>query len=220
MDSREFKDSIYSQFARISKALSSPKRFEIMDYLTQGEKTVEKLSQETKMSVANTSKHLQSLLEAKLVKTRKEKNYVYYSISDENVMNVIFTIKQLAEDKFSDLPHWRKNYIEKNDSIPVVKLEDIIQKIQDKKAMLIDVRPKDEFETAHIRGAESIPIDHLKDHIISLPKDKVIYTYCRGPYCVFASEAVEYLRDHGFEAYRIEEGVNEWKKHKLVLKKT
>ncbi|HLS10439.1 metalloregulator ArsR/SmtB family transcription factor [Lentibacillus sp.] len=216
MEQREFKDTVYGHFAKISKALASPRRFEIIDYLSQGTKTVEKLSKETKMSVANTSQHLQSLLEAKLVKFRKEKNFVYYSLVDDNVGQVVLMIKGLAENNFSDVTKTRKEYIEKSEKIQMIELKDMLEEIQNKTAVLIDVRPRDEFDSYHISGATSIPVDDLDTHIESLPKDKKIIAYCRGPYCVFASRAVKLLNERGYEAYRIEEGINEWKEFKYI----
>lgn len=211
MEPRKFKDLVYGQFAQISKALSSPKRFELLDYLSQGPKTVERLSKETKMSVANTSKHLQSLLNAKLVTFSKEKNFVIYTLTDEKVVEVLRSIKYLSEIQFSDLNHWRKDYIERNKKIEVVQLKDMLEQVQNGEAVLIDVRPEDEYENQHISGSLSVPIRSLKEHLSSLPKDKKIIAYCRGPYCVFATQAVETLNSLGYDAYRIEEGVYEWK---------
>ncbi len=211
MEHREFKDLIYNEFSRISKALSSPKRFELVDLLTQGPKTVEKLAIETKMSVANTSKHLQALLEAKLVKFSKDKNFVYYSIYDQTVSEVLRTIINIAETRFSDLSKWKREYIERDHKIRTIPLEEMVDKLQEDEAILIDVRPHEEFENKHISGALSIPLQNLTEHIPSLPKDKKIIAYCRGPYCVYATEAVEILNFLGYEAYRIDEGVHEWK---------
>jgi rhodanese-related sulfurtransferase len=211
LEPREFKDVVYSQFARISKALSSPKRFELVDYLSQGPKTVERLSNESKMSVANTSKHLQSLLEAKLVTFHKEKNYVYYSLADDHVVGLLHSIKGLAEMQFNDMNHVRKEYIGRNEKIRLVELKDMLHELKNGKAILIDVRPEDEFMNEHIKGARSVPVQELEEHLSSLPKDKKIIAYCRGPYCAFATQVVETLTAHGFEAYRMEEGVHEWK---------
>ncbi|MED0965315.1 metalloregulator ArsR/SmtB family transcription factor [Bacillus paramycoides] len=211
MESREFKDLIYGQFARISKALSSPKRFELLDYLSQGPKTVEKLSQETQMSVANTSKHLQSLLDARLVKFNKSKNFVYYYLADDKVAEVISSIRNLTEKQFLDISHWKKEYLERDETIRIVHLKDIFNEITDGEFVLIDVRPQEEFENKHIPGAISVPVQDLEEHLSLLPKNKKIIAYCRGPYCAFASQAVEKLSSLGYEAYRMEEGVNEWK---------
>lgn len=216
MEPREFKDFIYDQFARVSKALSSPKRFELLDYLSQGPKTVERLASETKMSVANTSKHLQALLDAKLVNFNKDKNFVYYALADEKVVEVLLSIKDVAETRFADITLSREEYIGRNATINLVRLKDIFEEITDGKVMLIDVRPLEEYENQHIPGALSIPLQNIEEYLSSLPKDKKIIAYCRGPYCVFATQAVEVLNSLGYEAYRMEEGVNEWKQTEFV----
>ncbi|MGE7766877.1 ArsR/SmtB family transcription factor [Peribacillus sp. NPDC096540] len=216
MEPRDFKDLVYGQFSRISKALSSPRRFELLDYLSQCPKTVENLSKETKMSVANTSKHLQALLEAKLVKYSKDKNYVYYSLSDDKIVEVLYSIKNLAEMQFTDITHWKKVYIGRGETIRTVRLTEVLDEINDGEAVLIDVRPENEYENEHISGAISMPIQNLEGHLSSLPKDKKIIAYCRGPYCLFATQAVETLNSLGYEAYRMEEGVNEWKKAEYI----
>ncbi|WP_342527361.1 metalloregulator ArsR/SmtB family transcription factor [Chryseomicrobium sp. FSL W7-1435] len=211
MEPRDFKDFVFGHFAKISKALSSPRRFEILDYLSHAPKTVEKLAKETNMSVANTSQHLQSLLEAKLVKFTKEKNFVYYSLADDQVVEALRAIRNLAETRSPDIEYQRKEYIERNDQVKVVELESMLQELQDGEAILIDVRPEEEYDTQHILGAVSIPLHELENRISSLPQDKKIIAYCRGPYCLFATQAVEVLNSYGYEAYRIEEGVNEMK---------
>ena len=216
MEPREFKDFVYDQFARISKALSSPKRFELLDYLSQGPKTVEKLSIETKMSVANTSKHLQSLLDAKLVKYSKDKNFVYYSVSDDKVVEVLLSIKGVAETRFADITLSREEYIGRNETIKMVRLKDVFEEITNGEVTLIDVRPQEEYNNQHIPGAISLPLLNIEDYLSSIPKDKKTIAYCRGPYCVFATQAVEVLNSFGYEAYRMEEGVNEWKQSEFV----
>lgn len=211
MEPREFKELVYGQLAQIGKALSSPRRFELLDYLSQGPKSVERLAKETKMSVANTSQHLQTLLKAKLVTFNKDGNFVYYELANENLVAVLDSIKYLSEVQFSDLTYRRKDYIEQNKKIEVVQLIDMLEQVQNGEAVLIDVRPEDEYKNQHISGSLSIPIESLEEHLSSLPKDKKIIAYCRGPYCLFATQAVETLTSLGYEAYRIEEGVHEWK---------
>lgn len=216
MEPRDFKDFVYGHFAKINKALSSPRRFEILDYLSHSPKTVEKLSKETSMSVANTSQHLQSLLEAKLVKFTKDKNFVYYSLADDKVVEALRAIRNLAETRSPDIEYQRKEYIERNDKVKVLQLESMLQELQNGDAVLIDVRPEEEYEAQHISGAMSIPLHELESHISSLPPNKKIIAYCRGPYCLFATQAVEVLNSFGYEAYRIEEGVNEFKHSEYI----
>lgn len=211
MGSREFKDFIYSHFSKISKALSSPKRFELLDLLSQSPKTVEELANETSMSVANTSKHLQALLEARLVSFKKNKNYVIYEITDDSIYDILSIIKKLTEKQMVEVKYKRMDYISKPTELNALSVEELSTYIENQDAELIDVRPKKEFETEHIPGAKSIPINELKEMLDSLPKDKSIIAYCRGPYCVYATEAVEYLKNHGYKAYLLEAGVYEWK---------
>lgn len=216
MEPRQFKDFVYGQFARISKALSSPKRFELLDYVSQGPKTVEALSNQTGMSVANTSKHLQALLDAKLVKYSKEKNYVFYSIADDTVVEVLLSIKGAAETRFTDIAFTRKEYIGRDEGIKTVHLKEIFWEIETGEVILIDVRPQEEYENHHIPGALSLPLRGMKGDLDSLPKDKRIIAYCRGPYCIYATQAVEVLNSLGYDAYRMEEGVNEWKQSEYL----
>lgn len=211
MKSRDFKDYIYGQFARISKALSSPKRFELLDYLSHGPKTVERLSNEAGMSTANTSKHLQALLEARLVSFRKDKNYVYYALAHPDLVELLKWIKKVSEIQFGDIEQIREEHVGKHSEIKVVHLGEIMQELEAGEAILIDVRPEDEFNDEHIPGAVSLPVHLITERFISLPKDKKIVAYCRGPYCVYATEAVAMLNSYGYEACRLEEGIHEWR---------
>jgi len=211
LEPREFKDFIFSHFSKVSKAFSSPKRFELLDLLSQSPKTVEMLAKETSMSLANTSKHLQSLLESKLVSFKKEKNYVIYELADESISDILSRIKILTEMQMVEVKHKRINYISKPSEIEALSIEELTALLKSDTTELIDVRPTREFEAGHIPGAISIPITNLKEMLASLPKDKKIIAYCRGPYCVYATEAVELLQEQGFTAYLLEAGVQDWK---------
>lgn len=216
MEPREFKDFIFSHFSRVSKAFSSPKRFELLDLLSQSPKTVEMLAKETNMSLANTSKHLQSLLESKLVSFKKEKNYVIYELVDESIYDILSSIKILTEKQMVEVKHKRINYISKPSEIEALSIEELTTFLKSNTTELIDVRPTREFEAGHIPGAISIPITNLKEMLASLPKDKKIIAYCRGPYCVYATEAVELLQEQGFTAYLLEAGVQDWKQSNKI----
>lgn len=211
MEPREFKDFIYGEFARIGKALSSPKRLELLDLLTQGPKSVEYLATETKMSVANTSKHLQTLLEAKLVTFAKEKNYVIYRLASEKVRNLVLALRKTAEDRIAEINYVRNDFILRKNKLKTITIEDLIKKMEEGSIILIDVRPVDEYESGHIPNSISMPTSELEERLSSLPKEKEIVAYCRGPYCVYATEAVELLRSKGYNALLLEVGVNEWK---------
>lgn len=208
---RQFKDAIYAQIARIGKALSSPKRLEVLDVLSNAPKTVEVLARETDMSVANVSQHLQTLKEAHLVESRKQGNFVIYRLSDNAVEQLQLQLHQVAEQQLAETQIILKKYFDDQDEFEPVTADMLMEKLKNGTITLLDVRPEDEFKLGHIPGSISMPIDALiKDYEI-LPKDQQIVAYCRGRYCVYSLQAVNFLREHGFKAIRLEEGLQEWK---------
>lgn len=212
MDIREFKDNIYNQFSRVGKVLSSPKRLELLDLLSQGPKSVEVLSTETMMSVANTSKHLQALLEARLVHFHREKNFVIYQLSDQGVVDLLMVIKAVAEKQLAELTLLRNELVVKPDHLVSITLDEFLERLDNGGITIIDVRPREEYEAGHIEGAISMPIRELNNYLKELPVDQDIIAYCRGPYCVYATEAVDLLQSKGYKAFRLEAGLHEWKK--------
>lgn len=211
IETREFKDFIYGEFARIGKAISSPKRIELLDLLTQGPKTVEALAANTKMSIANTSKHLQTLLESKLVTYSKDKNYVIYRLASEQVLILVLALRGTAEERITDVKLVRESHILRENSLSPISFEELGERLKTDAITLLDVRPFEEYEHGHLPHALSVPISELEDHLDLLPRDKEIVAYCRGPYCVYATEAVELLKSRGFRATLLEAGINEWK---------
>lgn len=209
-ESRNFKDSTYSQLARIGKAIASPKRLEILDVLTQGSKTVESIARETEMSVANTSQHLQTLLEARLVEYQKQGIYSYYKLADKTVANFILSLQLLAEKRIAEIQKLREEIYTNKDNMEPIQMHILMERMKKDNVTLIDVRPKEEYEIMHIPGSNSIPIEELEQHLSSLPINQEIVAYCRGRYCLLSVEAVELLRSHGFKAVRLEESVQEW----------
>lgn len=211
IEAREFKNKIYAEFSRIGKAISSPKRIELLDLLTQGPKSVETLSHETDMSIANTSKHLQALLEAKLVVFSKDKNYVIYRLASKQIVAFVLALRGTAEERISDVNVLRDKFILRDKSLSPISFEELVAKVDKQSITLLDVRPSNEYEYDHLPNALSIPISELAAQLQNLPKDKEYVAYCRGPYCVYATEAVETLRANGYRATLLEAGVNEWK---------
>lgn len=209
-ESRKFKDSTYAQLARIGKAIASPKRLEILDILAQGSKTVEAISRETEMSVANTSQHLQTLLDARLVDFQKQGLYSYYKLADTTVANFILSLQLLAEKQIAEIQRLREEMYSNKDNIEQIKMGELLDRMKNGQVTLIDVRPKEEYEILHIPGANSIPIEELEKHLSLLPKNQEVVAYCRGRYCLLSVEAVELLRNHGFSAVRLEESAQEW----------
>lgn len=206
MEAREFKNFAYGHFTKISKALSSPRRFELLDYLAQGPKTVERLAKETHMSVANTSQHLQALREARLVASSKVKNHHYYELADNEVAELLQLTKRLAERQFPDMGEVRTMETTAAGSVPVISSAEALEDLASGRAVLIDVRAEDEYTSRHLPDAVSIPLAQLEEKVEQLPVGKKVIAYCRGAYCLYASDAVRVLRSRGFEAYRLDEG--------------
>lgn len=209
-ESRTFKDGTYAQLAKIGKAIASPKRLEILDILAQGSKTVDTISRETEMSVANTSQHLQTLLEARLVDFQKQGLYSYYKLADTTVVNFILSLQLLAEKRIAEIQRLREELYTNKDNMEQIKMTEMLERMKNGQVTLIDVRPKEEYEILHIPGANSIPIEELEKNLSSLPLNQEIVAYCRGRYCLLSVEAVELLRSHGFNAVRLEESAQEW----------
>lgn len=208
---RKFKDAIYQQFSRIGKAVSSPKRLELLDLICQGEKTVETLSRETGLSIANTSQHLQTLRGARLIAAEKEGLYVKYRLADERVGDFFRSLRVLAEHRLAEVDMIKHRFLEGRQGMEPVNRDDLLQRVVKGDVTVLDVRPVTEYRTGHLPGALSVPLDRLKELLDDLPEDQVIVAYCRGPYCVLAVRAVEVLRQSGFNAVRLEEGVQDWR---------
>jgi len=217
-DKLKLKGYIYEQFARIGKAISSPKRLALLDLLSQGERTVEALAGEANLSVANTSQHLQVLRESRLVESRKEGLYVSYRLANMNVAVFLQSIKSLAEDRLAELERIMSQYLEGKEDLEPIDRDELIERIEAGTVTIIDVRPEEEFNAGHIPGATSIPLKHLEDRISEIPEEKEIVAYCRGQYCVLAIEAVAFLRSRGYRATHFEEGIPEWRARGLPVR--
>ncbi|MFF2016179.1 ArsR/SmtB family transcription factor [Paenibacillus sp. NPDC058177] len=207
---RAFKDELYGQFARIGKCLSSDKRLELLHLLSQGPKSVEKLAKGTEMSVANVSRHLQVLLDARLVKFSKQGTYVIYTLANPEILGFLNSLWRLSESQLAEITRIKSNFMNNFEEIQTLSLNEVLNKVEDGSIILLDVRPAEEFEAGHIPGAVSVPMEELDTYLQGLPKDTRIAAYCRGPYCIFSTQAVEKMQQEGFTAFRIEEGVYEW----------
>lgn len=208
---RLFKDAIYEQLARIGKAVSSPKRLELLDLLCQGERTVEILAKETSMSVANTSQHLQVLRQSRLVGAEKRGLHVIYRLADQAVCEFFHAMRGLAENRLAEIEQITREFLTARDSLEPIDRSALLEKVRQGEVIVLDVRPPEEYRAGHIPGAISMPLGVLKDRLDELPEDQEIVAYCRGPYCVMSIDAVELLRAHGFQAVRLEDGVLEWR---------
>jgi rhodanese-related sulfurtransferase len=208
---RRFKDVLYEQFARVGKALSSPRRLELLDLLCQGPRTVEALAGQAAISVANASQHLQVLRAARLVDAEKKGLHVEYRLADDEVCTLFSTLRRVAESRLAEVDQVTRAYFESRGAMEPVAGEELLRRVEAGEVTVLDVRPAEEYRAGHLPGALSIPVDQLRARLDELPGDRDIVAYCRGPYCVMAVEAVALLREHGFEAHRMETGVIEWR---------
>lgn len=199
------------QFARIGKALSSPSRLALIDLLCQSEKSVETLVAQSNFSLKNVSAQLRVLKEAGLVSSRKDGKYVYYSVSDEKVPEFWANLQDFSSRKLAELQTISKDLIGDTEHLERVDRKTLLARAKREEVIVIDVRPRDEYESAHLPYAISLPLSELKAKLKQLPKSKEIVAYCRGPYCLMAVEAVQLLKRRGFKAIRLDDGVREWK---------
>jgi rhodanese-related sulfurtransferase len=208
---REFKDRLFEQFARIGKALASPKRLEIVDFLAQGERTVEEIARETAMSVASASQHLQALKAARMVAARRQGLYAHYRLADQDVFRTWQAVRALAESRLSEVDRVVEAYLVDRDALEAVDATELMERLSNGKVTVLDVRPEEEYRAGHMPGALSVPVDTLEAALQTLPRDREIVAYCRGPYCVFSDEAVALLRARGYRARRLRQGLPDWR---------
>jgi rhodanese-related sulfurtransferase/predicted transcriptional regulator len=211
MDKRIFKDKVYAILANMIKAMANPHRLEIIDLLGQGEKTVEEIASETNVSFANASQHLQVLKAANLVAIRRQGNHIYYSLAHEEIYRSWQALRQLGLGHIAEMEKLVKDFREKRSSLEALKIDELLTRMKSKNIVLLDVRPETEFKNGHIPGAINTPIKELPTNLKKLPKNKEYVAYCRGPFCVFADEAVQMLTKYGFKVKRLEEGFSDWK---------
>src|SRR5216684_5010020 len=216
-EKRTFKNQLYEQFARLGKALASPHRLELLDVLAQCERTVEALAQETGMSIANASQHLQVLRTARLVETRREGTSIYYRLASESVSTLWLSLRAVGEAHLAEIDRVVEAFLQDRAQCQPITAEALLEELRSDQVILLDVRPVEEFRAGHLPQALSIPVAELEARIAELPADKQIVAYCRGPYCVFADEAVALLRTHGYQARRLEEGVPDWRRRGLPV---
>jgi rhodanese-related sulfurtransferase/DNA-binding HxlR family transcriptional regulator len=218
MKGREFKDEMYNGLSKLLKALSNPYRLEVIEMLSQGEKSVEGIVQATGMSFANASQHLQVMKNSNIVKTRKEGHYVYYSLINIEILSLYHQITKYGLNEIAELEKILNRQREENKSINAVSLDELESMIENENVLLMDVRPSIEFEFGHITGAISVPMNELMLQLKSITKNKTIIAYCRGPFCVLADEAVKFLSEQGYNVRRLDEGYPEWKMKQLEHK--
>ena len=211
MSSTNFKHDLFAQFARVGKALSNGNRLELLEFLAQGERSVEQLSQVAGLTVANTSQHLQQLRHAGMVTCRKEGLKVYYSISGDDIINLLDALRAVAERHVADVQHLVNTYLTVKDDLEPIPRVELLERARDGLITVLDVRPPEEFAAGHVPGAENIPLSELEKHLDQFNPEQEIVAYCRGPHCVLAFDAVAKLRKKGLKARRLQDGYPEWK---------
>ncbi|MGZ3773417.1 MAG: ArsR/SmtB family transcription factor [Pseudobdellovibrionaceae bacterium] len=208
--SRRIKDALYDQFSRTAKALANPKRIEILDLLSQSEKTVEALADQAGLEIKNTSAQLKELKSALLVSSRREGKYVYYGIANKAVSDFLAELRTFSATQFVEIQKITRESCDDADAMTPTSRKQLLARAKKGDVILLDVRPSDEYDHAHLPYAVSIPISNLHKELKNLPKEKEIIAYCRGPYCFFANEALEILRRKGFKAIRLKDSVRDW----------
>ncbi len=208
---RQFTDAIYDQFARVGRAVASPKRIELLDLLGQGPRSVESLAALTGLSEANASQHLKVLRGARLVEAEKSGVRVIYRLSGQDVVDFIHSLRTVAETRLAEVEQTVRGLLQDRRGFQQVDREELLRRVRDGEATVLDVRPIEEFRAGHLPQAISIPLEELPARLNDLSKDREIVAYCRGPYCVLALEAVEALKKAGFRAARLDMSVWDWK---------
>lgn len=219
-EERRFKDALYKEFSRIGKALSSAGRLEMLDVLAQGEHTVAELADSTGLTEANTSQHLQTLRQARLVEGRRSGKYVYYRLADERVFRLWRALRDVGEHQLAEVDRLVEDYRRSRDELEPIGMDELLERMRHGKTAAIDVRPEEEYREGHIAGARSIPVEELEARAEELPPDTEVVAYCRGPYCLLSDEAVETLREHGISARRLDEGFPDWQAEGYPVEQT
>ncbi len=217
MHGRNIKHELFTQFARVGKALSNANRLELLEYLAQGERGVEALATVSGLTLANTSQHLQQLRQTGLVVARKEGQHVYYSLADDEVIVLLDTLRKVAEKNLADVERLVSTYLTVKDRLEPVPRAELLNRVRDGLATVLDVRPPEEYAAGHVPGAVNIPLAELERRLEELNQDQEIVAYCRGPHCVLAFDAVARLRQQGLKARRMEDGYPEWKAEGLPV---
>jgi len=215
--SRIIKDRLYAQVARMGKAISSPKRLELIEILCQGEKTVEQLAADAQISVKLASAHLKELRQAQLVETRRDGKYIHYRLASLAVGDFWVALRALAEDRLVELQLALAQLAEHSEELSPFAPEELLKRAARGEVVVIDVRPREEYDTGHLPHAQSLPLSELRSRIKELPRNKPVVAYCRGPFCLWGKDAVALLRGQGIEAMRLQDGVPEWRAAGLPL---
>lgn len=211
MSGSHFKHDLFTQFARVGKALGNGNRLELLEYLAQGERSVDELSKVSGLTIANTSQHLQQLRQSGLVSSRKEGLKVYYMLSGDDVVGLLDALRGVAERHVADVERLVNSYLTVKDDLEPLPRHELLERVREGLVTVLDVRPPEEYAAGHVPGAVNVPLNELEQYLKALSPEQEIVAYCRGPHCVLAFDAVAQLREKGLRARRLEDGYPEWK---------
>jgi rhodanese-related sulfurtransferase len=211
MGDRAAKDALFDGFAEVAKGLASGRRAEILDVLAQGERSVDEIADEIGQSVANTSHHLRAMARAGLLTTRRDGTRIFYGLAGERVATLWGALRDVAAEHVAGIERLTEAYLGDRDALEAISRDELAARLRRGDLVVIDVRPEPEFRAGHIAGARSVPISELRRNLRALPRDVEVVAYCRGPYCVYADDAVRELNHRGYRAQRLEDGFPEWK---------
>lgn len=217
---RQFKAELFAQFARIGKALAAPQRLEMLELLAQGEKPVEEIASALEMPLANASQHLQVLRRAEMVRLRRQGARIHYRLADPAVFRLWLALRALGEARLAEIDRVVRTYLTDRAALESTSAAELAEKLADGSVTVLDVRPLSEYATSHIAGARSVPYDELETRLQEIPAASPVVAYCRGPYCVFADEAVRLLQAKGFSAARLDIGLPDWEAQGRPVEKT
>jgi rhodanese-related sulfurtransferase/DNA-binding transcriptional ArsR family regulator len=217
MSDRAAKQALFDGFAEVAKALASGRRVEIVDVLAQGPRSVDEVAAEIDQSVANTSHHLRAMARAGLVTTRRDGTRIFYALASDRVAELLTAVRDVASEHVAGLERLAAAYQGEREGVETVDRKELAARLKRGEVLVLDVRPEAEYAAGHIAGARSVPVTELRRHLRALPKDADVVAYCRGPYCVYADDAVRELNRRGFQARRLIDGFPEWKRAGLPV---
>lgn len=219
-DTSNFKQDLFAQFARVGKALSNGNRLELLEFLAQGERSVDQLAKVSGLTVANTSQHLQQLRQAGLIVSRKQGLKVFYQLSGDDVLVLFEALRAVAGRHVAEVERLVNTFLTIKDNLEPIPREELLERTRQGRVTVLDVRPPEEFAAGHVPGAVNVPLSELEAHLQELDSGQEVVAYCRGPHCVLAFDAVAQLRERGLKARRMEDGFPEWKQAGLPVETT
>ncbi len=211
MSTEDVKRELYQSIARVAQALASGNRLQLLEFVAQGERSVDALAAMAGMTVANTSQHLQALRQAGLIAARKDGQRVYYSLAGDDVAALHGLLRRVARARIAEVERLVRDFIGHRDELEAVPAAVLLERVKKGLVTVLDVRPAEEYAAGHVPGAINVPVEKLEGYLAKLPKRREVVAYCRGPYCLMSFEAVAKLRKRGLKARRLKDGFPEWK---------